>query len=211
MKLYYSEGMPPAWAKTLSGAKLYYKLEEANEQRDVLRQHLGKQVIEVLRQDVKMTDINTGASERITSLGTPAPVAPLTMSDEDIIGKVNNIVGIVEQLFAVVTNPTAMLNTLYAMLDEVDRRLQDLSHIMEFTLANASEGYKLYKQFHEERVLRRKIKDSIAILEAMTEITQVTMKEKGKIQNTLASLDNRVYHTRASTPLSPAINYEQED
>lgn len=52
-------------------------------------------------------------------------------------------------------------------LQEVENKIQDVLHAIEFNLYNARDGYKIYKLLHDLRLERRKYKDEQIIADVM--------------------------------------------
>lgn len=52
-------------------------------------------------------------------------------------------------------------------LEQYEDEQQDIIHAIEFRARNASDGYKMYKKLHELRNNRRKIKDSLLVIEIL--------------------------------------------
>ena len=52
-------------------------------------------------------------------------------------------------------------------LQEVENKIQDVLHAIEFNSYNARDGYKIYKLLHDLRLERRKYKDEQIIADVM--------------------------------------------
>ena len=52
-------------------------------------------------------------------------------------------------------------------LQEVENKIQDVLHAIEFNSYNARDGYKIYKLLHDLRIERRKYKDEQIIADVM--------------------------------------------
>lgn len=81
-------------------------------------------------------------------------------------------------------------------LSLVDKELCDIFHYIEFCNLNAAQGYKAYKMVKERRILRRKIKDEISILNCILD-QKVSQTAKNTIQKTAENMDKRTYEPRA--------------
>ena len=77
----------------------------------------------------------------------------------------------------------------------MDKELCDILHYIEFCNLNAAQGYKAYKMVKERRILRRKIKDEISILDSILG-QKVSQTAKNAIQKTAENMDKRTYEPR---------------
>lgn len=72
------------------------------------------------------------------------------------------------------------------VLSYTERECEDIIHAIEFFNCSASEGYKLYKQFHEVRKNRRRAKDSLLILEILNDaFGDIERKTSGRLKGIL--------------------------
>ena len=79
-------------------------------------------------------------------------------------------------------------------LTEVDNKIQDVLHAIEFNSYNARDGYKIYKLLHDLRLERRKYKDEIFIRELIDDnIHSVDWK---KFRSRVKDVKDRQYHVR---------------
>ena len=79
-------------------------------------------------------------------------------------------------------------------LQEVENKIQDVLHAIEFNSYNASDGYKIYKLLHDLRLERRKYKDEIFIRELIDDnIHSVDWK---KFRSRVKDVKDRQYHVR---------------
>ena len=79
-------------------------------------------------------------------------------------------------------------------LIEVDNKIQDVLHAIEFNSYNARDGYKIYKLLHDLRLERRKYKDEIFIRELIDDnIHSVDWK---KFRSRVRDVKDRQYHVR---------------
>lgn len=79
-------------------------------------------------------------------------------------------------------------------LQEVENKIQDVLHAIEFNLYNARDGYKIYKLLHDLRLERRKYKDEIFIRELIDDNIHNT--DWGKFKSRVEDVKNRQYHVR---------------
>ena len=79
-------------------------------------------------------------------------------------------------------------------LQEVENKIQDVLHAIEFNLYNARDGYKLYKLLHDLRLERRKYKDEQIIADVMKSGFAGSNWELAR--NRVDDLKNRQYHVR---------------
>lgn len=89
---------------------------------------------------------------------------------------------------------------LLSALSNIDKELVDLSHYIEFSNLNASQGYKAYKMEKERRCKRRSIKDEITILNVILE-KKIGESATEEVKKQLAALDNRIYKPRVLAEL----------
>ena len=79
-------------------------------------------------------------------------------------------------------------------LTEVDNKIQDVLHAIEFNSYNARDGYKIYKLLHDLRLERRKYKDEIFIRELIDDNIHGT--DWGKFRSRVKDVKDRQYHVR---------------
>lgn len=136
-----------------------------------------------------------------TSEEVPAQVKPVTDKDIEETGKVM----VSEDIKYWLDKATDMSNIaneainrkrkLCQELSLVDKELCDILHYIEFCNLNAAQGYKAYKMVKERRILRRKIKDEISILDSILG-QKVSQTAKNAIQKTAENMDKRTYEPR---------------
>ena len=79
-------------------------------------------------------------------------------------------------------------------LIEVDNKIQDVLHAIEFNSYNARDGYKIYKLLHDLRLERRKYKDEIFIRELIDD--NVHNVDWDKFKSRVEDVKNRKYNVR---------------
>lgn len=79
-------------------------------------------------------------------------------------------------------------------LIEVENKIQDVLHAIEFNSYNARDGYKIYKLLHDLRLERRKYKDEIFIRELIDD--NIHAADWGKFRSRVKDLKDRQYHVR---------------
>lgn len=79
-------------------------------------------------------------------------------------------------------------------LIEVDNKIQDVLHAIEFNSYNARDGYKIYKLLHDLRLERRKYKDEQIIADVMKSGFAGSNWELTR--NRVDDLKDRQYHVR---------------
>ena len=79
-------------------------------------------------------------------------------------------------------------------LTEVENKIQDVLHAIEFNSYNARDGYKIYKLLHDLRIERRKYKDEIFIRELIDDNIHDT--DWGKFRIRVKDVKDRQYHVR---------------
>lgn len=79
-------------------------------------------------------------------------------------------------------------------LTEVENKIQDVLHAIEFNSYNARDGYKIYKLLHDLRIERRKYKDEIFIRELID--NNVHNVDWGKFRSRVKDVKDRQYHVR---------------
>lgn len=89
---------------------------------------------------------------------------------------------------------------LLSDLSNVDKELTDISHYIEFSNLNASQGYKVYKMEKERRVRRRSIKNEILMLNIILE-KKIGENATDEVRKQLEALDNRTYTPRVLSEL----------
>ena len=79
-------------------------------------------------------------------------------------------------------------------LTEVENKIQDVLHAIEFNSYNARDGYKIYKLLHDLRLERRKYKDEISIRELTDD--NIHDADWGKFRSRVKDVKDRQYHVR---------------
>lgn len=79
-------------------------------------------------------------------------------------------------------------------LIEVDNKIQDVLHAIEFNSYNARDGYKIYKLLHDLRLERRKYKDEIFIRELIDD--NIRSADWGKFKSRVEYVKNKKYNAR---------------
>lgn len=79
-------------------------------------------------------------------------------------------------------------------LQEVENKIQDVLHAIEFNSYNARDGYKIYKLLHDLRLERRKYKDEIFIRELIDD--NIRSADWGKFKSRVEYVKNRKYNAR---------------
>mgnify|MGYP007025968089 FL=1 len=79
-------------------------------------------------------------------------------------------------------------------LTEVDNKIQDVLHAIEFNSYNARDGYKIYKLLHDLRLERRKYKDEQIIADVMKSGFAGSNWEL--VRTRVDDLKDRQYHVR---------------
>ena len=79
-------------------------------------------------------------------------------------------------------------------LIEVDNKIQDVLHAIEFNSYNARDGYKIYKLLHDLRLERRKYKDEIFVRELIDD--NIHSVDWGKFRSRVKDVKDRQYHAR---------------
>lgn len=79
-------------------------------------------------------------------------------------------------------------------LQEVENKIQDVLHAIEFNSYNARDGYKIYKLLHDLRIERRKYKDEQIIADVMK--SGFANSNWELVRSRVDDLKDRQYHAR---------------
>lgn len=79
-------------------------------------------------------------------------------------------------------------------LQEVENKIQDVLHAIEFNSYNARDGYKMYKLLHDLRLERRKYKDEQIIADVMK--SGFANSNWELVRTRVDDLKDRQYHVR---------------
>lgn len=79
-------------------------------------------------------------------------------------------------------------------LQEVENKIQDVLHAIEFNSYNARDGYKIYKLLHDLRLERRKYKDEQIIADVMK--SGFSNSNWELVRSRVDDLKDRQYHVR---------------
>ena len=113
----------------------------------------------------------------------------------EIVPDFEDIKNIVSQFDKLYETMLASESFLRFKLKGVEEKQQDLLHAVEFNSYNACEGFKKYKEIKLVREERRKIKDSLLIIQILKE----SLKEgyrPNELTNRIEGLENRKYSVR---------------
>lgn len=83
---------------------------------------------------------------------------------EDSLPSYQKIISIVKEFENTFKRCVTKEEELNQKLNTIDRAIMDVEHSIEFFNYNACEGYKMYKKMKDLRTERRKIKDSLLII-----------------------------------------------
>jgi hypothetical protein len=89
---------------------------------------------------------------------------------------------------------------LVDMIHATDLAIVDIEHAAEFYNLNASQGYKLYKMLHNERVKRREYKDELQKIDLVLG-TAIRSEYIEKLEKSIVGMDNRKYEPRVNKEL----------
>ena len=78
-------------------------------------------------------------------------------------------------------------------LNEVENKIQDVLHAIEFNSYNARDGYKMYKLLHDLRLERRRYKDEKLIGTVLSSFSESEWKV---VRSSVDKLKNRKYNVR---------------
>ncbi len=97
-----------------------------------------------------------------------------------------------------VDNFQAAMDLCQNELKRADAELLDIAHKIEFAVVNVVGGYRLYKEFHDCRLRRRKVKDTLELLQliASSGILEGIRNFSNKYGAYKFKLENRTYHPR---------------
>lgn len=88
----------------------------------------------------------------------------------------------------------AMATWVEYKLQEVENKIQDVLHAIEFNSYNARDGYKIYKLLHDLRLERRKYKDEQIIADVMK--SGFANSNWDLVRSRVDDLKDRKYHVR---------------
>ena len=122
-------------------------------------------------------------------------IIPLTLEEAD--EKSLRIQELVRELCELGEYVPSILNLYQRARQECDQAEQDLLHKMEFDKVNVVQGYKLYKQMHDLRILRRKIKDYFEFVQEIQR--SELLKQLSEVNSYLINYETKL-NTRYYTP-----------
>lgn len=117
------------------------------------------------------------------------------ISLSEIAPDFEDIKDIVSQFDKLYETMSAAESFLRFKLKGIEEKQQDLLHAVEFNSYNACEGFKKYKEIKLVREERRRIKDSLLIIQILKE----SLKEgyrPNELTNRIEGLENRKYSVR---------------
>lgn len=120
------------------------------------------------------------------------PAKPIEL-DYDILDKVKDILFITKQM-------EERRMYLAEQIQKTDLEIVDIEHAAEFYDLNASQGYKLYKLLHDNRVKRRELKDELEKINLFLG-TSLKGEDMENLERSILGLDNRQYTPRINKEL----------
>lgn len=120
------------------------------------------------------------------------PAKPIEL-DYEILDKVKDILSITKQI-------EERKMYLTEQIQEIDLEIVDIEHAAEFYDLNASQGYKLYKLLHDNRIKRRELKNE---LEKINLFLGASIKSANmeNLERSILGLNNRKYTPRINKEL----------
>ena len=118
------------------------------------------------------------------------------------LSKIDNVVGIFQDC-------ESQLEIMSKKLSEIDRKISDINHYLEFGIFNAYQGWLCSKILKELFCQRRQCKDEIAILQNIVD-ARFTKSNVTHLRNSIAGLKTRTYAPRCLPELYETINKSQQ-
>lgn len=120
--------------------------------------------------------------------------------DEDFVN-INDILSITQPFDSLVSYLSGKREHLENKLKILNGRMNDIEHCIEFKSVNACEGYKLYKQLRDVRIERRKVKNSLLILDIIDSSMSDMYRNTNNITFRIEGIQNRIYQIRQQEEL----------
>ena len=138
--------------------------------------------------------------EEFSESGTKILTFDKNISLSEIVPDFEDIKNIVSQFDKLYETMMASESFLRFKLKGVEEKQQDLLHAVEFNSYNACKGFKKYKELKLVREERRRIKDSLLVVQILKE----SLKEEycpNELTNRIKGLENRKYSIRSDENL----------
>lgn len=119
------------------------------------------------------------------------PVRNKTEESEELTQLRNNLM-MIDQILGSLKD---LYSKKYNELTEASDTLEDISHAIEFTNANAVQRCYLENEFKKARLKRRECKDMMTLIDLVSKFEPDDWGSN-KLQKALAALDNRTYTPR---------------
>lgn len=119
------------------------------------------------------------------------PVRNKTEDSEELTQLRNNLM-MIDQILGSLKD---LYSKKYNELTEASDTLEDISHAIEFTNANAVQRCYLENEFKKARLKRRECKDMMTLIDLVSKFEPDDWGSN-KLQKALAALDNRTYMPR---------------
>lgn len=119
------------------------------------------------------------------------PVRNKTEESEELTQLRNNLM-MIDQILGSLKD---LYSKKYNELTEASDSLEDISHAIEFTNANAVQRCYLENEFKKARLKRRECKDMMTLIDLVSKFEPDDWGSN-KLQKALAALDNRTYTPR---------------
>lgn len=119
------------------------------------------------------------------------PVRDKTAESEELTQLRNNLM-MIDQILGSLKD---LYSKKYNELTEASDSLEDISHAIEFTNANAVQRCYLENEFKKARLKRRECKDMMTLIDLVSKFEPDDWGSN-KLQKALAALDNRIYTPR---------------
>lgn len=113
---------------------------------------------------------------------------------------VENIVSRLYTMNGLISDIDNRIGKLEENLSEIDMCIVDIEHYIENSNLNAADGYKAYRMLKDKRMVRRKIKNEMEILD-LIRANPILDKVVEDINNKMDEINNRPYKPRIMTEL----------
>lgn len=89
--------------------------------------------------------------------------------------------------------------SLVSKLSELDLKVTDIEHAIEFNKSNVVEGYKYYKLLHDTLIERRKCKDALQKVQIISSV--LNFNKASSLVSKLNGVETKTYNPRILTEL----------
>lgn len=101
-----------------------------------------------------------------------------------------------DRIISYIKNSRKRNSELSVCMSQVDSKINDMAHAIEFGTYNACQGWKQFASLQSTYRIRRKIKDGMTLTKCATEMPSSVLESLEMMKSTIETMKSRKYTTR---------------